>query len=169
MGWRFGHGWLGAFLWRDQRGTTALEFALVAWPFLLLVFLTFEATWAMTIELALNDAVQEASRLGSLGTLPSSGTREDSIKNAIVTRAAGLLDSNNLFITMSSYGTASQWSDNRNNKNVSPTAGAGSSRWLVQYVVTYTQPVLTLLGSSKLGGATSIVHSMTIMVQNEPF
>jgi TadE-like protein len=80
----------------DRRGTTAVEFALTANAFLLLVFLLFETAWMMTIEMAMNDAAQEASRLGSLGTLPATGSREDAIKDAIVTRAAGLLASANL-------------------------------------------------------------------------
>lgn len=164
MKWRIQHGGLCALLWRDRRGTTALEFALVAWPFLLLVFLTLEATWAMAIELALNDAVQEASRLGSLGTLPPSGSREDSIKATIVTRAAGLLDNNNLSVTMQSYGAPYNYG--HHDSKATQTSGAGSSRWLVQYVVSYTQPLLTPLA---LGGKTSLVHSSTIMVQNEPF
>ena len=160
-------GGLHARLWRDRRGGTAVEFAVVASVFLLLVFLTIDATWAMTVELALNDAVQAASRLGSLGTLPPSGSREDSIKAAMVTQAAGLLSSSNLTVTMQSFGAVYNYGHHA--ANATQTAGAGGSRWLVQYVVTYTQPLLTPVTPIILGGRTSLVHNTTIMVQNEPF
>ncbi len=169
MVWRLLPGGLHASLWRDRRGATALEFAVIANVFLLLVFLTLEATWAMTVEMALNDAVQAASRLGSLGTLPPKGTREDSIKAAMVTQASGLLDNNNLTVTMQSYGGVYYFNPAHRPANATQTAGAGGSRWLVQYAVTYTQPVLTPIASIVLGGQTSLVHNTTIMVQNEPF
>jgi Flp pilus assembly protein TadG len=151
----------------DRRGTTAVESALTANAFLLLVFLMFEAAWMMTIEMAMNDAAQEASRLGSLGTLPATGSREDAIKAAMVTRAAGLLASANLTITMQSYGGAYNYGHHA--ANATQTPGPGSSRQLVQYVVAYAQPLLTPFATLALGGRTSIAHNTTIMVQNEPF
>ena len=129
MGRRVRHGGFRA-LWRDRRGGTALEFAVVASVFLTLVFLTLDAAWALTVELALNGAVQAASRLGSLGTLPPSGSREDSIKAAMVTQAAGLLVSSNLTVTMQSYGVVYNYGHNA--ANATQTASAGSSRRLVK-------------------------------------
>lgn len=152
---------------RDQRGATAIEFALVANVFLMLVFLMLEASWMMTVEMAMNDATQAASRLGSLGTLPATGTRENSIKDAMVKRAAGLLTSSNLTVTMQSYGGAYNYGHHAT--NAAQTSGAGSSRQLVQYVVAYAQPLLTPFASMVLGGQTSFTHNTTIMVQNEPF
>lgn len=154
-------------LWRDRRGATAVEFAVVASVFLVLVFLTLDATWAMAVELAMNDAVQEASRLGSLGTLPAKGSREDSIKAAMVTQASGLLISDNLTVTMQSYGSIYNYGHHA--ADAIQTAGAGSSRQLVQYVVAYTQPLLTPFAAMVLGGRTSLIHNASIMVQNEPF
>ena len=151
----------------DRRGATAIEFALVANVFVVLVFLMLEASWMMVIEMAINDAAQEASRLGSLGTLPATGTREDAIKAAVVTRAAGLLTSDYLTITMQSYGSIYNYGHHA--ANATQTPGAGSGRQLVQYVVAYAQPLLTPLASTVLGGRTSFTHSTTIMVQNEPF
>lgn len=151
----------------DRRGATAIEFALVANVFIMLVFLMFEASWMMVVEMAVNDAAQEASRLGSLGTLPITGTREDAIKAAVVTRAAGLLTSNYLTVTMQSYGSVYNYGHHASDATQTP--GAGSSRQLVQYVVAYAQPLLTPFASTVLGGRTSFTHSTTIMVQNEPF
>lgn len=152
---------------RDRRGATAVEFALVASAFLMLVFTMIEATWMMTVEMAMNDAAQEASRLGSLGTLPATGSREESIKAQMVTRAAGLLDTTHLTVVMQSYGTPYNYGHHA--VNATQTAGAGATRQLVQYAITYVQPVMTPLAIVALGGQTSFSHSTTIMVQNEPF
>ena len=121
----------------------------------------------MTIEMAMNDAAQEASRLGSIGTVPSSGTREVSIKAAMVTRSGGLLLSDNLTVTMQTYGSVYDYGHHA--ANATQTAGAGTRQQLVQYVVSYSQPFLTPIASAVLKGQTSITHKTTIMVQNEPF
>ena len=158
-------------LGRDRRGAATMEFALVAGPFLALVFLMLEAMWMLAVDMAMNDAAQEASRLGSLGTLQNQGGSPASITAALtaamVTRAGGLLTSNYLTITMQSYGTAYDYGNHA--ANATQTAGVGSSRQLVTYVVTYSQPLLTPLGILALGGRTSFSHKATIMVQNEPF
>ena len=140
---------------------------MVGSTFLILVFLIVDATWALAVEMAMNDAVQEASRLGSLGTTAAGSSREDAIKAAIVARAAGLLDKNNLPVTMQSYGSAYNYGHHA--ANATQTAGPGSSRHLVQYIVSYTQPLLTPTAITVTGGKTSITHSTVTLVQNEPF
>lgn len=151
----------------DRRGSVALEFALVVNVFVLFVFLMIEASWMMTVEGAMNDAAREASRFGSLGTLPAKGSREDAIKDAMVTHAAGLLASNYLAVTMQSYGSVYDYGHHA--ANATQTSGAGSSRQLVQYVITYSQPLLTPFASVALGGQKIFTHSTTLMIQNEPF
>lgn len=151
----------------DLRGSVVLEFALVVNFFVLFVFLMFEASWMMTVEGAMNDAAREASRLGSLGILPAKGSREDAIKDAMVKHASGLLASNYLVVTMQSYGSTYNYGHHA--ADATQTSGAGSSRQLVQYVVTYSQPLLTPFASMALGGQQSFNHSITLMVQNEPF
>jgi TadE-like protein len=152
----------------DRRGSAILEFALVSVAYLTLIFTMIDAMWMMTVEMVMNDATQEASRLGSLNALPDAGlTREQSIKKFMVTRAAGLLDASALTIVMQSYGGAYNYGHHP--VSATQTAGAGGSRHLVQYIITYTQPILTPLAVAVMGGKTSVIHKTTIMVQNEPF
>jgi len=159
VGWRLRFYEFCARLLRDQRGTTAVEFAVVGSAFLGLIFFTVDATWAMAVEMVMNDAVQEASRFGSIGT-----TTTADIKAKIVAQSAGLLDSNNLTVTVQSYGSAYTYGQAN---AAAPTAGAGSGRQLVQYVVSYKQSLLTPVGIAAMGA--TITHSTAIMVQNEPF
>ena len=121
----------------------------------------------MTVDMAVNDAAQAASRLGSLGTLPPKGSREDAIKAAMVDYGVGLLNNDYLTVTMQSYGTAYNYG--HHDPNAKPISGAGSGRQLVQYLVSYSQPLLTPFSSALLGGQASFTHSTSIMVQNEPF
>lgn len=150
---------------RDRRGTTAVEFALLANVFIVLVFLMIEASWIMTVEMAVNDAAQSAARLGSLGTLPPTGSREAAIQAAIVNYGGGVLNNSYLTVVMQSYGTAYDYGHHA--ANATQTSGAGSGRQLVQYSVTYSQPLMTPFARTILGA--SFTHSLNIMVQNEPF
>ena len=84
-----------------------------------------------------------------------------------MTRASGLIDATTLTVTMQSFGSAYNYGHHP--VNATQTAGAGSSRHLVQYVIAYAQPFLTPLAVAAMGGQISFTHNTTIMVQNEPF
>ena len=159
VGWRLRLYGFCAHLLRDRRGTTAVEFALVGSAFLGFIFFTVDATWAMAVEMVMNDAVQEASRFASIGTMTT-----DDVKAKIVAQSAGLLDINNLTVTAQSYGSAYTYGKA---SAAAPTAGTGSGRQLVQYVVSYKQLLLTPVGIAAVGA--TITHGTAIMVQNEPF
>jgi Flp pilus assembly protein TadG len=51
---------------RDQRGAAALEFALVALPFVTLVFGAVDFGWAINNDVLVNNAAREGAREGSL-------------------------------------------------------------------------------------------------------
>lgn len=51
---------------RDERGAAALEFALVALPFLTLVFGAVDFGWAINRDVLVNNAAREGAREGSL-------------------------------------------------------------------------------------------------------
>ena len=51
---------------RDERGTAALEFALVALPFVTLVFGAVDFGWAINNDVLVNNAAREGAREGSL-------------------------------------------------------------------------------------------------------
>jgi len=137
--------------------------------FLLLVFTMMDAMWLLAVDMALIDGAQEAARLGSLGMLPVTGTREASIQDFIVTREAGLLSANKLTVTMQIYGGGGAADYAQRLSNTTKTAGTGSGRQLVEYQLSYVQPLLTPLAVAAMGGQTSFTHNTTTVVQNEPF
>lgn len=153
---------------KDRRGVAILEFAIVGPAFIFFVFAMIDAMWMLTIELAMNEGVHEAGRLGSLGNTPSSGTREAAIKNLLVQRGAGMLDATKLTVTMTTFGSGNPRDYATRTGTTTTATGAGLTRQLVQYQVAYVQPLITPIGIAYNGG-TTVTHTATIVVQNEPF
>jgi hypothetical protein len=113
--------------------------------------------------------VREASRFGVTGAAYPPGmsanppqSREDAITAIIAYYGAGLIDQGRLRVTLTvypSFGAVGQGGG---------TSGAGGPGDVVQYQVTYTQPFLTSLAAS-IAGTSSLQHSSTTVVKNEPF
>jgi Flp pilus assembly protein TadG len=155
---------------RSRRGTTALEFAIAAVPFVLLLIGIMELAWQGATAAALDAAVLRASRFGITGQATLAGEppqytcRSDTIKWVISNSTGGFLKPENLVVTTAAYGSASALSGG------TPVAGAGTGGQVVTYGVTYTQPFLT--GSAWInlvGGSGSLKHQATVVVKNEPF
>jgi Flp pilus assembly protein TadG len=154
---------------RSRRGATALEFALVAFPFLILVIGIIEISWQLTAAAALDRGVLIASRFGTTGGAtrpgepPTITCRSQTIPWLITNATGGLLNPARLTVSTASYGNVSGLSGGV------PVAGAGSGGQVVTYVITYEQPYLTGAWLHFVGGSASIVHQATIVVKNEPF
>ena len=76
---------------RDSRGTSAAEFALVAFPFLLLIFSALGFCQAIWIQNALQEGVSSAARCGALykiGALGSCSTDAQTQANAVANATA---------------------------------------------------------------------------------
>ena len=153
---------------RARQGVAALEFAIVGPVFIVFIFAMMDAGWMLTVDLALTNGVQEAGRLGSLGTLPATGSREAAIKDLLIKRGGGLLKTANLTVDMTVFGSGSAKDYASRTASTVKTVGAGGSRQLVQYHVTYVQELLTPIGMMYAIG-NSVSHDATILVQNEPF
>lgn len=154
---------------RDDRcGATALEFGLIAPALIMTVLALVDVMVTLTVDLAMSSGMQDAARSGSLGTTPATGTRESAITAAIVARAAGLIDQTALTVALRTYGSGTPSDYTHRNGSSTVSTGAGSSRQVVQYSVTYVQQLLTPLAMA-FQGATSVTHNSVIVVQNEPF
>ena len=153
---------------RSRRGTTAIEFALAAIPFLVLSIGIIELAWQFTTAAALDAAVLRAARFGITGqaTLPNAPPsftcRSQTIKWVITSSTGGFLDPARVNVTTNAYGNASDLSG-------TPVAGAGTAGQIVTYLVTYTQPFLTGAWITLIGGPATITHQATVVVKNEPF
>jgi Flp pilus assembly protein TadG len=80
---------------RQQDGATAVEFALVAAPFLALVFAIMETAIVFFAGQALETAVADSSRLIMTGQAQMSGLDQAGFKNAVCAKIYGLFDCQN--------------------------------------------------------------------------
>jgi Flp pilus assembly protein TadG len=87
--------------WR--RGTAALEFAILAVPFLVLALGTFEVGYDFFVEAALDNAVHVAARSVQVGTAQASasGSNVNSwVASAVCPSLRGLLDCGQLYVSV---------------------------------------------------------------------
>ena len=155
----------------DSRGTTALEFAMLAPILFLIVAGVIEISAQATVAAALDFGARRASRMGVTGSIDGTGTmasdqmRTEALKSTVLSSSGGILTDDRLQLSQSSYGTAADVSAGKN-----VTAGPGKAGQLVRYELIYIQP---LLSYSEFGVSwfplTQFTHKSTVLVKNEPF
>lgn len=179
-------------LLRREDGITALEFALIAPVFLLIVSGILEFSLIMFTTTVMESATNTTSRLGKTGFSPSGVSRQQAIVSSVATRTAGLLDPERIAITTRVYADfddvgAPEPCISPANPPCGGVAGVnyvdvnGSGSWdadmgmaglgnagdVVVYAVTYPWPVMTPLMRPMLGGTYDI--TVRAVVRNEPF
>lgn len=182
-----------AGLRRDQRGATALEFALVAPLFFLMVMGTTEVGLSMFAQNVMEGATFAASRLGKTGYVTSGGTQEQTIREVLNNRAGALLDTSKIVITSKVYeqfdqiGQSEPFMDangdgvrdiGENYTDVNGngqydidmgSSGLGVAGQVVVYTVTYPWQLSTPVVSALLGHDGVINLTARTVVQNEPY
>lgn len=89
---------------RQQRGAVAVEFGLVALPFLGLTFAILETALVFFAGQTLETAVQDSARLVMTGQAQSNGWSKDDFKNQVCARVAGLFDcANGVYVDVRTY------------------------------------------------------------------
>ena len=146
------------------KGQTAVEFAMVALLFFLLIFAVIDYARAFFVQMNVQQAVQDAGRFASTGnhlTNPSTGapdTRVQSIIQTVENEVVGVpgVNPNNLQISAVSATTGA------------PTAGAGGPGDIVTLSLTTNLPLMTpLIARLFSGGNYTFISSATF--KNEPF
>jgi Flp pilus assembly protein TadG len=145
----------------DNRGVTAIEFAICAPIVFIFVIATVELSADMMLDSMLQAVTQSAARAGLTNVTPASGTRADYAKSIITKGLSGWLSLPNttLSITETSYSSYGAMSTS------SGTAGLGGWGDAVAYQVTVTTPGLT--GLPKFFGFSPMTFSRNFIVQNE--
>ncbi len=83
---------------QSKRGTTALEFALVSVPFLLLIFSTFEVAFDIYTKAILDNSLVEAARAIETGNAQNALNGSDFINKYLCPMVNGLLTCSNLYV-----------------------------------------------------------------------
>jgi hypothetical protein len=153
-----------------RRGATALEFSLVAGPFLLLVFMILEVGWQLAGAAALDHAALRASRFGVTGganpvqVAGAPTCRSDAIPWMVTYATGGFLRPEHLTLTMHSYGNYASAAS-----GTGGAVGPGGAGEIVVYRLRYRQHFLVESLAQFALGTPWVTHSADIVVKNEPF
>jgi Flp pilus assembly protein TadG len=164
---------------RRQDGAAAVEFALVAAPFLALTFAILETALVFFAGQTLETAASDAGRLIMTGQAQTAGFSQDEFKNQVCARlAGGLFDcTNGVYVdvkTYSSYGAASGNTAPVNNGQFDTTKmsyNAGNPGCIVSVSLYYQWPIyVSLFGDnlSNLNGGKRLLVATSVF-RNEPY
>jgi Flp pilus assembly protein TadG len=182
--------------WRgDERGSPAVEFALIAPPTLLLLAGTVEFGTITFIQMLMEGGLREASRFGITGQdSPVAGVnREQYIVDVIEEHTLGLLTLGTDDVTIKSYrsfanlggekftdgngngtyDTGETYTDCNKDGSYTPdlgVAGAGDSQDVVVYTIDHDWPLMTPIVADVIGDDDGTFHfHASVIVQNEPW
>jgi len=154
----------------SQRGSVALEFALLAGPFFLLLMGVVELCLMEGAQQLLENAAFNASRLAKTGYVEEEMSQEQTITQILNERLSSygsLIDTSKVVMTQevySSFTTASSGGG---------ASGYGVEQQIVAYTVTYPWKVFTPLMCSAFGSTCTedqVIHLYSkIVVRNEPY
>jgi Flp pilus assembly protein TadG len=162
---------------RQQGGAATVEFALVAVPFLALIFAILETALVFFAGQALETAVADASRLIMTGQAQAQGFSQTEFKNAVCARIYGLFDCQagvNVDVkTFSSFASVTMPTpiDSQGNLQNNFSYNPGGPGDIVVVRLFYQWPVyVTLLGSnlSNMSGGKRLIVA-TAAFRNEPY
>lgn len=98
------HIWRNAARFRAaRRGTTAVEFALIAPAFLATLIAILKSTMFLFAQATLQNAAVEAGRLFMTGQAQNAGTTQSQFENEICPMISGLFTCSNLMVNVSAY------------------------------------------------------------------
>lgn len=158
---------------RKQDGAAAVEFAMVAAPFLMLTFAIMETALVFFAGQTLETAVSDASRLIMTGQAQSQGFNQTAFKQAVCARIYGLFDcANGVFVDVKTYTSFSgvdlnpplDGSGNFQNNMTYQPGGAGD---IVVVRLYYKWPIYVALLQNMSGSNRLLVA--TAAFRNEPF
>ncbi len=174
----------------DTDGVTAVEFALIAPTFVLILMGIIEFSLVMYVSSVMEGATAASGRYGKTGYTAAGSTRQQQIIATVAARTAGLLDASKITVITTVYPSFNYISqeepyiDNNHNGthdvgepytdvnhngqwDTSGVAGLGNANDVVVYTVSYPWTINTPLIAGFLGG-TYTVSSRTV-VKNEPY
>lgn len=151
---------------KDNKGAAALEFALVAPVFFLMVIGIIEFSLLMATQSILEGATASVGRTyKALAQKNQQGVGVGVIRNAIIDRGGGIIDPNHLrvhLIRLAGWGNASG-----NEPNTPVSNNTGGTGDITHYKVFYEYNLLTpLIGKFFDNGKLDLRAS--IVIQNEP-
>jgi Flp pilus assembly protein TadG len=158
---------------RKQDGAAAVEFGMVAAPFLALVFAIMETAIVFFSGQALETAVADASRLIMTGQAQSQGFTQAAFKNAVCAKIYGLFDcQNGVYVDVKTYSSFSNVNmtpplDSNGNFQNNFSYQPGGPGDIVVVRLFYQWPIYVALLQNMSGNKRLLVA--TAAFRNEPY
>lgn len=176
-------------LWWDQRGATAIEFALVSLPVIYLMVGIIEFSIAMTVANSLEAATNLSSRLGKTGYVADQLDQKQTIHDEIKRRVGPLIDMSKVTIKTTAFKDfedldvqdpwndadndgepdPGEWTDTNGNNFCDGCSGLGSGENVAIYTITYPWKIMTPLIGAIVGENGIITLTAYSVVKNEPY
>lgn len=176
-------------LGRNERGATAIEFALVALPVIYLMVGVIEFSVAMTVANSLEAATNLSSRLGKTGYVEDQLTQKETIRDEIERRIGPLIDMAKVTITTQAYQDfddldtpdpwndadndgevdTGEWTDTNGNGFCDGCSGLGSGENVAIYRISYPWKIMTPIIAEIVGTDGIIELTAYSVVKNEPY
>ena len=151
-------------LQKDESGTSAIEYTLIAIPFFILIFGIIEISLYFFAASVLESSVTEASRYSLTGSQYGSGiSREEYVRNQVDQRSGGLLRSAEIVFETESFGGIGDVG-----VAGAGTAGLGGSDQYVIFRANYDWNIITPFVQGLLTEGPYTI-STQVLVKNEAF
>ncbi len=174
-------GWPRTLLWRDQRGSVALEFAIVALPFIAFLVFIVELSYGLFAQVSLDYGVQSAARQIQIGAAQGAGTAANFKIQYLCPVLSSLLPCSSITVNVlpvtSDYYTAVPATFPKNKAGQLDTSGftycPGKPKQLMLMQAIYTSPSLVsafvpAMATAVAGGFVQVTLSSTAFI-NENF
>lgn len=167
------------FFAKDDDGTAAVEFALLAMPFFFMLMGTIETALAFSSGVALEGGAAAAARMVRTGQVQLSADPEETFKDALCANVGIMIDCNNIqyeVINMANNTFASAadldpvFDDDGN--LVSSGFSTGNSKDIVMIRAAYRYEFVTpVFGSMSSGDMrkNNMLHMATVVIKAEPY
>jgi Flp pilus assembly protein TadG len=160
---------------RRQDGSAAVEFGLVAAPFLALIFAILETALVFFSGQALETAVQDASRLIMTGQAQTQGMSQAGFKSAVCSRIFGLFDcQSGVYVDVKTFKPPQAVSmpppvDQNGNLQTDFSFAPGGPGDIVVVRLFYQWPInVSLLNLTNMSGSKRLIVA-TAVFRNEPY
>jgi Flp pilus assembly protein TadG len=152
---------------RQSRGATAVEMALIAPVFFLMLMGVTESCLMMVAQELLENAVYNTSRLAKTGYTANGQTQGQTVTQILTKELqsyGNMIDTANVVMTETSYSSFTN-----SGSGTGGTSGYGTAQQIVVYTVTYPWKLFTPMLSAIIGTNGAVKLSSQFVVRNEPY
>lgn len=162
----------------DDRGATAVEFAIVGGSFMVLLLAAFEFGFMLLIQSMLDNAARDAARLILTGQAQTSGDPTSTFSTLLCNEVSTLIPCGSIVYQAQVF---NNWSSaqtavnnppprDKNGNMVSQGFNAGTQGQIMAVTVSYNYPFFTPWIGGLVGGATNSAYLQSVVIfENEPY